>query len=140
MNEFTDSTNDNTLFTENQLFSALKLLPSAAILIDLKGKILFLNDYALTFFGYSFDEFIVLNNISKIFIDKQRIADLMIEINVTKDLVEKKVLVRNCDTSVVCVNLFARLLQLETDYILMQFTELSEKSQTTVIELMNTVQ
>jgi len=130
---------DDSIFLNQQTYlSVLKLLPIATLIIDLNGQIKFINDKAFQFFRFSSESDFLHVSLSLI-IDLQRSIEIKSDVDSAAELIEKKILIRRFDSKIACVNLFARFLSSQKDYILIQFTELPTKNQSHLIELLKSL-
>lgn len=126
---------DSSFLNQQTYLSILKLLPTATLIIDLNGNIEFINDKAFQFFRFTSEsDFLQIS--TSLVVDLKRTIDLRDEINTTKDVIQKKILLRRFDKNIACVNLFARFISIDNDHLLIQFTEVSVKNQALIIELL----
>ncbi|MDP4240572.1 MAG: hypothetical protein Q8904_13990 [Bacteroidota bacterium] len=140
MNSFETDTQISTFPSLQHLNSVLQLLPTSALIIDLKGNIHAINQQAIQFFrGTSQAVWFENATIGSLVLDLQRSLDLIEEISLKKEFTEKKILFRKFDKSVACVNLFARSFNVEPCYILIQFTDISQKTKVLLSELVRTL-
>ena len=122
------------------LNSVLQMLPTSALIADLKGNILFINQQAIHFLGglsphKSFEN----KNINLFVIDNRQSIDLFDELRSKKEILSRKILLRKQDNSIACVNLFARLINIEPSYVLIQFTDISPKTLVLLTEVFQTL-
>lgn len=104
-------------------------MPISALIVDVEGTIVDVNQQALNFFGtQSCETFMKKNHFSSLVIDLSRSMELLIEISSKKEVLTKKILLRKLDNSIVCVDIYARSFPEMPNLILVQFTETSPKS------------
>ncbi len=121
-----------------QLQSVIHLLPTPALITDACGNICLGNQQAIQFLqGVATKKTIEECHLSSLFVELLRSEDFMEEILLKKELVIKKMLLRKFDKSITCVNLFARSFDEESDYILIQFTDVSPKTHTLLTEMVH---
>jgi DNA-binding CsgD family transcriptional regulator len=126
---------DNSEFEDNVLFpvgitlkSAISILPTATILIDLQGNIFYANFLALSLFHSPSETLFYQKKISDLLINEFNNGGLINEINETRISVEKMLLIRRFDNSVTSATLSAQYFKSDFEGIIMQFAELSGKT------------
>ena len=72
-------------------------------------------------------------------IDNRQSIDLFDELRSKKEILSRKILLRKQDNSIACVNLFARLINIEPSYVLIQFTDISPKTLVLLTEVFQTL-
>jgi hypothetical protein len=126
---------DSSFLNQQTILSILKLLPTATLIIDLKGNIEFINDQAFQFFRFTSEsDFLKISN--SLVVDLKRTIDLKNETNTTKDVIQKKILLRRFDNTIACINIYVRFISSDNEHLLIQFTEVSVKNQALIIELL----
>ncbi|HJV78241.1 MAG TPA: PAS domain-containing protein [Paludibacter sp.] len=114
------------------LSSIFQWMPTCAMIIDMSGIILDVNQQAIRFFKASTKEDFIFNkqNIKNIVIDSQRTADLIKIISKNAELMSREILLRRFDKTIISVDMTANTFPDDPNYILIQFTGSHPQSQT----------
>lgn len=126
-------------YSNHQEMSELfQWMPVSTLIIDKKGTILDVNQQALNFFGtQSRETFLEKNHFSSLVIDLSRSLELVVEISSKSEVLTKKMLLRRMDSSIICVDIYARSFPETTNFILFQFTETSPKIHALLIQMIH---
>ena len=138
---------ENTEFEDNVLFpisislkSVISILPIPTILINLQGDIYYANLHALSFFlSPNETDFYQNRNICHLFVDLVHLESLINDVNETNANVEKNLLIRRFDNSVVSATVFAKYFKSDFQGIILQFIPVSSKTNAFVSEKLRNI-
>lgn len=110
---------------QQSLSSVFQWMATIAMVIDINGSILDINQRAIQFFRASTKEDFIFErqHIMNMIIDSQRAMEIIKIIGKNNEFLNKKVLLRRFDKTIACVDMNACLFPDDPNYILLQFTE-----------------
>jgi hypothetical protein len=120
----------NTTFNQTETFvSSFDWMPTCALVIDVAGNVLDINELGLDFFNATSKvEFLMNLHISQIIVDPKPSMDLIKEICVTNKYFNAKLLFRQIDKCVDCVEICAKFNPNNHNEILILFKESSPEN------------
>ncbi len=119
-----------------QALGLFSLLPTPALIIDYKGRVLEFNKHALTFLKFKDkDQYLHNNQISTIFVDFKRTMKIIEDNCCKQEINSQKILLRKYDKSIECVDFYSSYISGDKELIIIQFTKISEKNRVLFSEL-----
>ncbi len=122
------------------LDSILQHLPTPTLIIDTKGNTHFINDRGIELFRCkSAQAFFTKGSINPLIIDQKYFSEAINKLHSSTKSTSINILIRRFDKSIVCTNLFISLLAEDSNYVLLQFTEISAKMHALLIEMIQSL-
>ena len=128
---------NNNLNYNTLLSSVFQWMPISAVVIDINGIIHEVNKQAIQFFRATTKEDFIFDkqNIKNIIIDSNRAVDLIKLITKSYEPINREILLRRFDKTIVSVDMVANVFPDNVNFILVQFTESHPQSQAILTEL-----